>query len=194
MPLIGLSGGIGSGKSVVARILGCMGFPVYDCDSEARRIMASDTGIHKFLCSRIHPLAVVDGVIDRQKVSEVVFSDSDALKALNSMVHSAVFDDIARWCKGYDENAILFVESAILRSSGLVRMVDAEWRVIAPEEERIVRVIRRSGLSRKEVLARIEAQNSEDRFVEKYSGCPTFIINNSSSDAVLPQIHSLLSH
>ena len=190
--LIALSGGIGSGKSIVSRILISMGYPVFDCDSEARRIMDSDSRIHKMICESIHPDAVKAGCVDRKLISGIVFSNPEALNALNSIVHNAVFSELSQWTT-YNYNVghrLVFVESAILHTSGLVDMVNAEWRVAAPLELRIRRVMLRSALTRPQVLARINVQEAENRVSDNI---PLYIIDNSSEASVLPQIHSLLN-
>lgn len=188
MPLIAISGGIGAGKSVLAKILVAMGYAVYDCDIEAKRLMDSDTAIHEMLCKRVHPRAVEHGVVNRGIISEVVFSEPTKLKALNEIVHGAVFDDLRQWrtCQG----DVAFVESAILHSSGLIDMVDAEWRVTAPTHTRIERVCKRSGLTPDQVAARIHAQSAED---EAHIDKPLRIFRNSDEDSLLPQVHKALA-
>ena len=126
--LTAITGGIGSGKSVVSRVLRILGYPVYDCDSAAKSLMDADEEIKRRLIDEIDSLAVVDGVIDRRRIAEVVFADAEKLAALNAIVHAAVREDIASWVFSQDSDR-LFVETAILYESGLNRMVDAEWRV-----------------------------------------------------------------
>lgn len=148
--LTAITGGIGSGKSVVSRVLRILGYPVYDCDSAAKSLMDADEEIKRRLIDEIDSLAVVDGVIDRRRIAEVVFADAEKLAALNAIVHAAVREDIASWVFSQDSDR-LFVETAILYESGLNRMVDAEWRVESPLELRIERTMRRSALSRSQV-------------------------------------------
>lgn len=185
--LVGLSGVIGSGKSVVAGILRVMGYPVYDCDAEAGKIMECDVTIHHRLCEHIHPDAVSAGRINRKLISEIVFNDKEALRTLNSIVHKAVFDDVKRWARG---GSLKFVESAILHSSGLIDYVDAEWCVTAPVDVRVERVMKRSALRREDVLARIRSQASEEelRGAGRHA-VPVSYIDNSPETALLPQIH-----
>ncbi len=188
-PLIAITGGIGSGKSVVSEILRSIGYPVYDCDLMAKRIMDSDCNIHAMLCEQIHPLAVVDGVINRPLISKIVFEDSKALVRLNGIVHSSVIAALQLWAE--EKRAAgatgVFVETAILIQSGLVKCVDDIWEVVAPMDIRIERVVKRSNLSEAQVIARIKSQNSEslDTIAHK-------VIFNSPSDALLPQVHRLL--
>lgn len=189
MQLIALAGGIGSGKSVVSKILLAMGYPVYDCDNMAKQIMDADAEIHSRLCSEIHPQSVVEGVIDRALISKIVFEDKAALARLNAIVHTAVKADLNHWVseKQFTGAKKVFVETAILIQSGLVDLVDDIWEVTAPIEVKVERVKKRNGLSEKQILARIESQKTES-----LEGIAHKTICNSPSDAVLPQIVKLL--
>ncbi len=187
--LIALCGGIGSGKSVVSKILDVLGYPVYDCDSRARDIMDNDAEIHISLCKSIHPMAVVDGRINRRLISDIVFSDDDALKKLNAIVHSAVKLDLMRWCEEKKSAGfgIFFVETAILRQSGLIDIVDDLWVVTAPELMRVERVQRRSGLTESQVRARMKSQQNEN-----FGDLEHKEILNDYDSPLLPQIHEML--
>lgn len=160
LPLkIAVTGGIGSGKSVVCRVLKAMGYEVFDTDSEARRIMDSDRGIHERLTAEIDSLAVVGGRVDRGRISEVVFASAPKLEALNAIVHGAVRRELEAWFTARSGCATpVFVETAILYQSGLDRLVDRVWDIQAPEDLRVGRVIARNGLSEAAVRARIRAQ------------------------------------
>lgn len=163
-----------------------MGRKVYDCDAEARRIMDNDPAIHARLNNMIHPQCVVDGRVDRRLISRIVFSDSESLARLNSIVHSAVIKDIERWRSENADELRLWVETAIPRSSGIVDMVDSVWLVTAPVELRIQRVMLRNNLPESEILARIDSQRDEENLP-----AAEILINNGLSP-LLPQIHSLL--
>lgn len=188
--LIAITGGIGSGKSVVSRILRAYGYSVYDCDTEAKRLMDSDNAIKQQLCRHISPRAVrPDGTIDRPHISQIVFADRSRLEALNNIVHSAVRDHLRRWVDRAPDGPV-FVETAILYESGLNEDVDAEWRVVAPDELRIERTMARSSLSREQVLARMRAQQTEPAPDAIHP--PLFTIDNNLSTPLLPQIDTLL--
>lgn len=157
--MILISGGIGSGKSMVSRILRANGFEVYDSDLEARRLMDSSDEIKNRLCVEIAADAVdARGNINRPRVAEVVFADASKLAALNSIVHTAVKADIRR---RMERNQRLFVETAIPVSSGLVDFADEVWQVEAPEDLRVRRVMARNNTTAEAVRARIEAQRAE---------------------------------
>lgn len=187
--IIAVTGGIGSGKSVVSEILRVCGHEVYDCDSEARRLMDCSTEIHRRIADEISPSCVAGGVIDRAALSEIVFAEADKLGRLNDIVHSHVRADIARRAASLADDAVLFVETAILYESRLDRMADEVWQVDAPEELRIERVMRRSGLSEAQVRARIEAQR---RTVPGRPHARVHIIINDGFTPVLPRIEELL--
>ncbi len=184
--VVAITGGIGSGKSVVSRVLRAMGYPVYDCDSEARRIMESSPSILSRISSEITPTAIAaDGTLDRPALSAVVFSDSDALARLNAIVHGAVRVDVEERIAASD-SPLFFVETAILYESGFDSLADEVWEVTAPVEERITRVMSRSGLSREEVSRRMASQLTPSSPRHR-------IIANSSADTVLPQILTLIN-
>lgn len=164
-----------------------MGYPVYDCDAEARRIMDSSESIKKEIARNICPAAITGGVIDRRILSEAVFADTELLDRLNSLVHSAVRDDIARWAA---DKPLAFVETAILYQSGLHRMVDEVWNVTAPEEVRISRVMKRNSLDRASIERRINAQDSF-KVVEPHELVREII--NDDDVALMPQINALIA-
>lgn len=186
MKLIAISGGIGSGKSVVAAMLRAMGHEVYDCDSRAKKIMDSDSAIISRIASEVCAEAVVCGSIDRRRLAEVVFSDAHALSRLNSIVHGAVRSDIARWAS---DRSLAFVETAILYQSGLDRMVSEVWQVIAPLSLRLGRAMRRDNASEQAVRARIATQDSH--IPVRVHPCVREIVNDEV-EPLLPQLLSLL--
>lgn len=185
--LTAITGGIGSGKSVVCRILREIGCPVYDCDSEAKRLMACDPEVIDRL-SRSFPEAYDDkGVMDRGKLSAIVFSHPDRLKTLNGIVHGAVRRDLAQWVA--KQNVSAFVETAILYESELDRMVDEVWVVEAPVDLRVRRVIARNGMTAEQVMARINAQNSHEP--DRQHPVVRHIVNDGNTP-LLEQILTLL--
>lgn len=185
--LIAIIGGIGSGKSVVSRILATMGFGVYDTDAAAKRLMNTSPQIIKALKavfgSRVY---TTDGVLDRAYLSQIVFADSSKLHFLNSVVHPAVVDDVGSWA-GCCDGGVAFVETALLRTSGLDRVVTGVWRVDAPVETRVLRVMRRNGMPEQAVRSRIASQLNEELPTEHES-----VIINDGVAAVLPQVIELL--
>lgn len=188
--MIGICGGIGSGKSVVSRILRLRGLSVYDCDLEAKRIMDTSEEVLKALNSRFgDDVCPVNGPIDRRRLAHHVFGNDDHRLWLNSLVHRLVRDDVLVWCDAELESGhkICYVESAILASSGLADLCDEVWIVNAPEEERISRVVGRDGIDADAVRSRIKSQLHELELLES-SKSAIRIIENAASSSLLEQI------
>ena len=186
--LIAITGGIGSGKSIISDILRAMGHKVYDCDTRAKALMDTDESIKNDLIDLISIDAVRnDRTIDRKLLSEIVFNDPDALSRLNSIVHKAVRADLRRW-RDTSSDKTVWVETAILYASRLDREVDEVWKVTAPTELRVQRVMKRNSMSREQVLARISSQSTTAAQLHPL----TKAIVNDGVEPVLPQILSLL--
>lgn len=191
--LTAISGKIGSGKSVVAKVLTVLGYPVYDCDLRARALMDRDMDIHRRLADEISPEVVSEGQIDRKLLSQIVFVDKSKLALLNDIVHGAVRRDLEQWRQQMAAETVrrLFVESAILFESGLDHIVDDAWIVETDHETRIRRVMARNGCSRTEVEARIASQHTPVRQAQE-SGLSYDILINDDTTPLLPQIITLL--
>ena len=188
MKTIVITGGIGSGKSVVSRILCLMGYEVYDCDANAKILMNSSAHIRKELTSLFgNGVYSEDGTLNKAKLSEKIFSDKDALSKVNAIVHPVVKDDINKRIE-CSTDPLFFIESALPRESGLDRMCNAVWLVTAPEETRVLRVMARNGVSSGQVKARIKNQN-----FSQIDNTNVLEIINNDSNAVLPQIVNALS-
>lgn len=171
MRLIGLTGGIGTGKSTVARILRLRGYEVYDCDLEAKRLMDESLEVRRSL--RDHwgeEIYSAEGELDRRKVAEYVFDDRREKAWLDRLVHGLVRDDVKRWAATHTDYShdTVFVESAILFTSGLADMCQEVWEVTAPIDIRVERVMKRSGLTREQALARVEAQREEQMICQSH--------------------------
>ena len=191
MKLIAITGGIGSGKSVVARLVQVMGHEVYDCDSRAKALMTENEEVRHLLIEVFGKETYHnDGTLNRQHLSEVAFGDDKALARLNGIVHPATARDMQQWAQRQADNGarVAFVETALLRTAGLERLVDKVWHVTAPASVRIPRVMARSGLTEQQVRERIAAQSVEDALA---TGEHPII--NDDVTAVLPQVLNLLS-
>ena len=190
MELIAITGGIGSGKSVVATMVKVMGFDVYDCDSRARALMTEDADVRRQLVDTFgEQVYLNDGSINRQYLSAVAFRDDKALARLNAIVHPATASDMKQWAARQmaDGATAAFVETALLRTAGLDREVDRVWHVTAPDDVRVARVMVRSGLSDGQVRERMAAQAVEDSIADG-----EHVIINDNKAAVLPQVIRLL--
>lgn len=192
MKLIAITGGIGSGKSVVARIVNVMGFGVYDCDSRAKALMTEDARVREQLVEAFGKDTYHDdGSLNRQHLSAIAFADERALGRLNAIVHPATARDMLQWGRRQSDLGAkaAFVETALLRTAGLDRLVDEVWHVTAPDDIRVARVIARSGLTAEQVRERMSAQSIEDTVAPGEQ-----VIVNDNTAAVLPQINRLITY
>lgn len=187
MKIIAITGGIGSGKSVVSQVLRRMGYEVYDCDSRAKALMNSSNEIKRDLSNAFGADVVGgDGKINSARLAQMVFADGSALMRLNAIVHPRVKTDILRWSGSFARSKpFVFIETAILEESNLGDIIAEVWHVYAPVEVRVKRVMKRNNATESEVKARIASQN------EAAEPSPDFIINDGATP-VLPQIMSRL--
>ncbi len=158
---VGITGGIGSGKSTVCRLFAQRGIAVYDSDSEAKRLMADDADLRSAVIARFGADTYPDGVLDRARLAACVFSDARALADLNALVHPVVIRDFAAWAER-QEGPYVILESAILFEAGLQGSVDRSIAVLAPVELRIQRACRRDGCDEARIRERVAAQMTDD--------------------------------
>lgn len=185
--IIGITGGIGSGKSVVSRILRCLDYYVYDCDIQAKIIMDNSDEIKNKLCEYISKEAVKNGNINRLLISKIVFEDKNKLAKLNEIVHQSVLSDIKEKSANYE---YFFFETAILYQSGFDKICNSVWEVTAPLETRIKRVMDRNAFQRKQVIDRINSQSCTTNTPHKN----VVQILNDDLNPILPAILSILKN
>lgn len=192
MIIIGITGGIGSGKSVVSRILRLQGLEVYDCDSRAKSLMNSSQHIKKRIHDEISP-EVTDGIStpDRRLLAEIVFSNEKMRLRLNDIVHEAVRRDLNSHVNNCKKE-FLFVEAAVLAESGLAGICTSIWLVKSALKERIRRVVDRDGIDRKSVEERIKSQFIEEKMLSQYEK-KIQVIENYKENSLLSQIQKLIS-
>lgn len=161
--LIGITGGIGAGKSVVSRILRLQGYQVYDCDMRARRLMEQSEEIRSAIALRMGEQAIdAEGHPDRRYIAGRIFADDDERAWLNALVHGEVRKDIRHWAEQHKAARMpLFIESAIMRTSALDRMCDEIWVVEHDEDLRLRRVLERDNITADECRRRMAAQQQE---------------------------------
>lgn len=155
---IGITGGIGSGKSYICDIISSMGYPVYDCDVRAKVLMTSDNELKSGLTTLIGTNAYnEDGTINKELVAKFLFENKENAAKINGLVHPAVKHDFTNWATE-QKSPLVFMESAILFESGFNDVVDLTITVSAPLETRIKRAIQRDNTSKEKVEARIRQQ------------------------------------
>lgn len=188
---VGITGGIGSGKSTIATVFIKLGIPVFFSDIEATKIISSDSKAGKKIVREFGKEILVNEKIDRKKLAKIVFSNREKLVLLNSIVHPAVREYFIKWEKKQKNIPYIIQEAAILIETGIYKNLDFIILVTAPEDLKIKRVMQRDLISKNEVLARIQAQWS-DRQKKKFADA---VIVNDEKKLVLPQvlkIHKIL--
>lgn len=185
---IGITGGIGAGKTLVADVLSHMGYPVYSADTKAKWLIQYDQQLVSEITTLFGSQAYVDGEYNRKYVAERVFADSLLLCRLNSIVHPAVAIDFERWAELNMLDGMCFMEAAVLFESGFDRIMDKTIAVIAPDSIRIDRVVARDGIVREQVMARISNQMPSAELTQRAD----FIIHNDNVQLVVPQVIDIL--
>ncbi len=189
----GITGGIGSGKTVVCQVFAALGIPVFNADEAARFLMENDQDLINNISGLLGSDVYSAGTLNRDRVSAVVFKDPQKLAALNALVHPATIDYAQEWMEKQSSSYIV-KEAAIFFESGSDKDMDVMICVYAPRELRIQRAMNRSTLSREQVMAIMARQMDED---EKMKRCD-HVITNDDVTAVLPQVlklhQQLLSH
>lgn len=185
---IGITGGIGSGKTTVCRIFELLGVPVFYADSESKVILDEDAAVkEKLIESFGNDILLDNGNVDRKHLSDIVFSDRSKLEILNSIVHPAVFNRFKAWCETHSSQPYVIKEAAILFESGADKELDRVISVFAPREIRIRRVIERDKILWEDVLARMKQQITDEERIKRSS----FVIYNDEEHPVIPQILNL---
>jgi len=183
---IGITGGIGSGKSIVARVFNNLGIPVYNADTAAKRLMETDLDLQTAIRRHFGDKAFVQGKLDRSYLASIVFKDKTKLDTLNALVHPVTIRDAELWMQQQDCPYAL-KEAALIFESGSQSSLDFVIGVSAPQALRIHRVMQRDGLSREEVLKRIDKQLEQSLVMRL---CDYVIVNNDQQ-LVVPQVLEL---
>jgi len=189
---VGLTGNMGSGKSLVSEIFSIIGVPVYHADQESKRIMDDPTVKEKIVRLFGEKTLAMSREIDRVALATLVFSDEKKLATLNSILHPLVIDDFIHWCESLREHLYIIQEAAIIFESGEAGLFDRIIHVSCPKEIAIERVMKRDGVDIDPVLQRMRHQMEDD---EK-AGLSDFVIRNDGSEMIIPQvlfIHEQLS-
>jgi len=188
MILIGLTGGIGSGKSTISRLLGVMGIPVYIADMESKRLTESSPVIREKLTEKFGMDLYAEGKLNKALLASLIFGNDDNRRYVNSVIHPEVRSDFDRWKEQHSQSPVLVIETAILFESGFSNSVDVSVTVAAPEELRIRRVALREGWSRESIVSRMQSQLPEEEKIR----LSDYVIYNDDKQALIPQIEKLL--
>ncbi|HEY8688749.1 MAG TPA: dephospho-CoA kinase [Chitinophagaceae bacterium] len=183
---IGLTGGLGSGKSTVAHIFEVLGIPVYYADAASKRLMNDNEKVKADVQNAFGKNVYTDGKLNRKYLSEIVFNDKEKLELLNSIVHPATLRDAEEWLNK-QTTPYAIKEAALIFESGSQQFLDFVIGVKAPLPLRLQRTMKRDNISNEEAMARIEKQINEEK---KMSLCD-FVIVNDEQQMVIPQVMEL---
>lgn len=182
---IGITGGIGSGKSTVCSMFELLGIPVYYADEEAKKIIDNDPSVKERLLLLFGTNVLNENQsIDRKKLAALVFNDKKKLEQLNNIVHPAVALHTDRWTKAHAQFPYVLKEAAILFESGAYKAVDKVITVTAPIELKITRVMQRDKATREQVQERMNNQLSDEEKIKRSD----FVIYNDEQQLVIPQV------
>ncbi|GGC92265.1 dephospho-CoA kinase [Flavobacterium lutivivi] len=185
--IIGLTGGIGSGKTSIAKYFEQKGIPVYIADERAKIVSSKPEVVSKIISAFGQEILDENDNISKEKLAKIVFTNSEKLQLLNSIIHPEVKKDFTEWIKKQNKPFVI-KEAAILFESGSYKDCDIIITITAPIEERINRVMKRDKTTREKVLDRISNQWSDEQRIEKSD----FVIENSSLNIAFEQVNEIL--
>ena len=185
---IAITGGIGSGKTYVSNMFQERGVPIYNADTEAKRLMVQDEVIRKELIALVGKEVYQGTELNKPLLASYLFSSAEHVKQINSIVHPRVKADFVEWLKARREYAVAGIESAILFEAGFRDSVDSVIMVSAPEELRLARAMKRDGATEQQIRNRMSAQMNEDEKIKMAD----FVIHNDETKPLDEQISFIL--
>lgn len=188
MKTVAITGGIGSGKSVVCKILKYLGYKIYDTDSNAKELMNSDPNIKEALKLRYTNDIYTPTGLNRERLANIIFNNREELEAINQIVHPVVKHHFLKWVEGM-QGDLCFIESAIIYEAKFNHIVDEVWTISAPIDIRVKRVVERNAVSESEAISRVTSQMSDTKREE----LADYIIVNDNKTPILPQIEKILA-
>lgn len=186
---VGITGGIGSGKTTVCRIFETLGVPVFYADTAAKQIMVQDTILIAGIKDTFGEESYLEnGALNNKHIAGIVFSDAEMLEQLNALVHPAVFRAFDTWVAGLDASIpYILKEAALLFESGSYKMCDRNILVIAPEKLRLERVMQRDQVTEEAVRARMDKQFTDQQKLKMAD----HLIHNNETDPLISQVLAL---
>jgi dephospho-CoA kinase len=181
---VGLTGGIGSGKSLVAEIFTHLGILVFNADDESKKILENDLLIRHQITQWLGPEIYASGKPDRRKLAEIIFANPEILSKMNGLIHPRVMDQFVSWCDKNQNNPYVIHEAAILFESGFYKHMNTTILVIAPEKIRLKRVLKRDQSTEESIRRRMENQWTD----EQKTLLADFIIQNDGESPLLPRV------
>lgn len=185
---IGITGGIGSGKSTVSEIFSLFGIPVYIADAESKKLVNTSPTVRKKLTEVFGKDLYRNGTLDKALFASMIFNDKKKLEIANGIIHPEVEKDFLAWISKHKDYPIIAKEAAILFESGFNKFVDAVITVYTPLEQRIQRTVERDAVSREKVLERINSQMPDEEKVK----LSDFTIVNDETQSLISQVLNIL--
>ena len=189
MKVIGLTGGIGSGKSTLSRLLGVIGIPVYIADIESKRLIESSPVICEKLTEKFGADLYTEGKLNKASLASLIFTNEANRNFVNSVIHPIVRMDFEKWKARHAQFPVVVIETAILFETGYFNHVDVSVTVAAPEEIRIQRVKLREGWSKESILSRMKSQFPEEEKIRRSD----YVIYNNDRQALIPQVEKIMA-
>lgn len=184
---IGITGSIGSGKSIISQIFKHLGIPVYDADSRAKSLMNHSTHLRNDVIALLGNQAYENGILNRAYIAEKVFGNAELLNKLNGIIHPAVFLDFENWCEGQKNASYIIKEAALMFESESYKQLDQIITVTAPQRMRIDRVIKRDHMSETDIVNRMNKQLSQDEKLKRSQ----YEVVNDETVLLIPQVLKL---
>ena len=182
---IGITGGIGSGKTVVCKIFATLGIPIYYADSEAKKITNTNKTIRARLISNFgKDIYLPSGKLNKPKLSGIIFKNKQALQKVNSIIHPIVREHYHKWLLEHQKEPFTIKEAAILFETGTYKELDKIITVICPKEIRMKRIQDRDNISKEEIIRKINNQLSDDERIQRSD----YIIYNDEKQLLIPQV------
>lgn len=189
MIVLGITGGIGSGKSTISNVLSVLGVPVYIADDESKKLNNSSPVIREKLTALFGDDLYENGILNKAKLASIIFSDQVSLQKVNSIIHPEVEKHFLEWIKANSDHKVIACESAILFESGFDKHTDKTVTVYSPLGIRIKRIQRRDNCSYEKALERINSQMPDEKKIE----LSDFVIVNNESESLIKQTIDLLN-
>lgn len=188
MTILGVTGGIGSGKSIVCKYLSLHNIPIYDADIEAKRLNNTSPVIRMELINRFGKSIYINNELDRKQLASLIFNNKENLQFVNQLIHTELAKHFLNWIEDNKRHSILALDAAVLFESGFDKYVDKIITVIAPIDIRINRVSKRDNLSHEQIEARINSQISD----EERSKLSDFVVVNDNYESIINQTNIII--
>lgn len=184
MVKIGVTGGIGSGKTIVCEVLRLHGIPVYDADLEAKKLNDTSPVVREKLIEAFGSDLYRNNILDRKKLAQLIFNNEENLRKTNSIIHPELAKHFKEWVEHRKHHPVIAIDAAVLFEAGFHSLVDKTIVVLAPLETRIERAVKRGNLTQDQITARANSQMNDDEKVK----LADFVIYNDGNHSLIKQV------